>query len=99
MKAILFDKHGGPEVLQYSDFPTPEPGVGQVLVRLQAAALNRMDLWVRAGWPGIKLEYPHIPGADGAGKVAALGPGAQRWKVGGRGGINSHRGCGECAGV
>ncbi|MDP2976147.1 MAG: hypothetical protein Q8N45_08045, partial [Anaerolineales bacterium] len=65
MKAILFHTHGGPEVLQYGDFPDPEPGAGEALVRLHAAALNRMDLWVRDGWPGIKLEYPHIPGADG----------------------------------
>jgi len=96
MKAILFDKHGGPEVLQYSDFPTPEPGPGQVLVKLQAAALNRMDLWVREGWPGIKLEYPHIPGADGAGRIAALGEGVERWQVGEKVVINSTLSCGEC---
>jgi NADPH:quinone reductase-like Zn-dependent oxidoreductase len=63
MKAVLFDKHGGPEVLQYTDFPTPEPGPGQVLVRLQAAALNRLDLWVREGWLA-ELD-PHIPGRTG----------------------------------
>ena len=50
-----------------------------MLVRLKAAALNRLDLWVRAGWPGIKLEYPHIPGADGAGEVAAVGAGVTEW--------------------
>lgn len=96
MKAILFRTHGGPEVLEYSDFPTPEPGPGQVLVRLRAAALNRLDLWVRQGWPGIKLEYPHIPGADGAGEVAALGPSVSRWSVGDRVVINSNLGCGQC---
>ena len=74
MKAVLFHTHGGPEVLQYTDFPDPEPAAGQALVKLHAAALNRMDLWVRNGWPGLKLEYPHIPGADGAGEVAALCP-------------------------
>ncbi|MBN2501819.1 MAG: hypothetical protein JXB38_13645, partial [Anaerolineales bacterium] len=62
MKAVLFHDHGGPEVLTYEEFPTPEPGPGEVLVMLKAAALNRLDLWVRNGWPGIKLEYPHIPG-------------------------------------
>ena len=77
MKAVLFHQHGGPEVLEYTDFPTPEPGAGEVLVRLKAAALNRLDLWVRQGWPGIKLAYPHIPGADGAGEVAALGEGVK----------------------
>lgn len=73
MKAVLFNRHGGPEVLEYTDFPTPEPKPGEALVRLHAAALNRMDVMVRNGWPGIKLELPHINGADGAGVVVASG--------------------------
>lgn len=96
MKAVIFRHHGGPEVLEYTDHPTPEPGTGQVLVRLQAAALNRMDLWVRNGWPGIKLAYPHIPGADGAGEIAELGPEVLDWKVGTRVVINSNISCGAC---
>ena len=96
MKVVLFHNHGGPEVLEYTDFPTPEPGPGQALVRLQAAALNRLDLWVRAGWPGIKLEYPHIPGADGAGEVAAVGEGVSQWAPGDRVVINANLSCGEC---
>ena len=72
MKAALFRQHGGPEVLEYTDFPTPEPKPGQALIRLRAAALNRMDVFVRNGWPGLKLEMPHINGADGAGEVIAL---------------------------
>jgi NADPH:quinone reductase-like Zn-dependent oxidoreductase len=73
MKTTLFRQHGGPEVLEYTDFPTPEPKAGEVLIRLRAAALNRMDVMVRNGWPGLKLELPHINGADGAGEVAGLG--------------------------
>jgi NADPH:quinone reductase-like Zn-dependent oxidoreductase len=96
VKAILFHQHGGPEVLQYADFPAPEPGPGQVLVRLRAAALNRLDLWVRQGWPGIRLEYPHIPGADGAGEVAGLGEGVTEFAVGDRVVINANLGCGRC---
>jgi len=96
MKAILFYTHGGPEVLQYADFPMPEPGHGRVLVRLKAAALNRMDLLTRLGWPGLRLEYPHIPGADGAGEVAAVGEGVSQWKVGDRVVINSNLSCGRC---
>ncbi len=96
MKAVLFHTHGGPEVLEYADFPTPEPGPGEALVRLKAAALNRLDLWVRQGWPGIKLDYPHIPGADGAGEVAALGPGVTGWATGDRVVINSNLSCGRC---
>ena len=82
MKAVLLHEHGGPEVLEYGDFPTPQPGPGQALVRLQAAALNRLDLWARVGWPGIRLEYPHILGADGAGEVAEVGPGVEQWAPG-----------------
>lgn len=96
MKAVILKQHGGPEVLEYKDHPTPVPGAGQVLIRLHAAALNRMDLWVRQGWPGIKLEYPHILGADGAGEIAALGPGIVDWEVGARVVINSNWSCGTC---
>jgi NADPH:quinone reductase-like Zn-dependent oxidoreductase len=96
MKAVLFHHHGGPEVLEYSDFPAPEAGPGQALVKLKAAALNHMDLLVRQGWPGIKLEYPHILGADGAGEIAALGPGVSGWSVGERVVINANLSCGHC---
>lgn len=96
MKAVLFHRHGGPEVLEVADVPTPEPGPGQVRVSLHFAALNRLDIWVRNGWPGIKLEYPHIPGADGAGVVSAAGPGVNRWAPGDRVVINANLACGEC---
>jgi NADPH:quinone reductase-like Zn-dependent oxidoreductase len=96
MKAVILKQHGGPEVLKYKDHPKPVPDVGQVLVRLHAAALNRMDLWVRQGWPGIKLEYPHILGADGAGEIAELGSGVLDWEVGARVVINSNWSCGTC---
>ncbi len=96
MKAIYLSAHGGPEVLQFGELPVPQPGPGEALVRLHAAALNRLDLWVRQGWPGIRLKYPHIPGADGAGEIAALGPGAAGWQVGERVVINANIGCGEC---
>lgn len=96
MKAVLFYEHGGLDVLQVADFPTPEPGPGQVLVRLKAAALNRVDIFVRQGWPGLKLEYPHIPGADGAGDVASLGAGVSDWSPGERVVINANLSCGRC---
>ena len=108
MKAVLFHQHGGPEVLEYTDFPTPEPKPGEALVRLHAAALNRMDVMVRNGWPGLKLELPHINGADGAGVIIALSsplPAGDR-EAPRRGGtgvregdsvvINANFGCGEC---
>src|SRR5512139_1704372 len=96
MKANLFRQHGGPEVLEYSDFPTPEPGPGAVLVRLRAAALNRMDVMVRNGWPGLKLELPHINGADGVGEVVVVSGEEEGVKVGDRVVINPNLGCGKC---
>jgi NADPH:quinone reductase-like Zn-dependent oxidoreductase len=96
MKAVLFNNHGGPEVLQYIDFQTPQPKSGEVLIRLHAAALNRMDIFVRNGWAGLKLELPHINGADGAGEVAELGVGVRDFHIGERVVINANIGCGEC---
>ena len=75
MKAVVLHEHGGPEVLRYEDFPDPVPRCGQVLVRIKAVALNRLDLWVRKGLPNLRLEYPHILGADIAGVVEAVGDG------------------------
>jgi len=96
MKATLFHTHGGPDVLKYADFADPQPKPGEVLVRLHAAALNRVDLFVRKGWPGLKLEYPHIPGADGAGEVSALGENVADFQIGDRVVINANLGCGDC---
>src|SRR6267154_2706423 len=74
MRAILFDHHGGPEVLRYTDAPEPELRSGEVLVRVHACALNHLDLWVRKGIPGVPFPLPHIPGSDIAGVVAKIGP-------------------------
>ena len=83
VKAVRFHQHGGPEVLRYEDAPTPQPGPGDVLIALRAAALNHLDLFSRDGLiPGVPL--PHIGGADGAGVVAANGPGSSRYPVGTR---------------
>ena len=101
MKAVLFRQHGGPEVLEYIDFDTPQPKPGEALIRLHAAALNRMDVMVRNGWPGLKLELPHINGADGAGEVVSLtSPLPEGEGLGVRVGdpvaINANLGCGNC---
>ena len=65
MKAIRIHEDGGPEVLRYEDAPDPEPAAGEVLVRLRAASLNHLDLWIRKGLPSVPK--PRILGADGAG--------------------------------
>ena len=73
MKALLYYEHGETDVLRFEETADPQAGAGEVLVKLQAAALNHLDIWIRRGWPGLKLPMPHIGGADGAGVVAALG--------------------------
>jgi len=83
MKAVRFHEFGGPQVLRYEDVPVPKPGPGEVLVALRAASINHLDLFTRAG--GIpKTPLPHIGGADGAGVVAANGPGATKFAEGSR---------------
>jgi len=84
MKALYFMKHGELDVLHYGDVPDPAPGPGEVLVKVRACAVNHLDIWVRRGWPGLKLEMPHWCGADVAGEVAALGQGARAWSIGDR---------------
>jgi len=98
MKAVLFRRHGGPEVLEYTNFPTPEPKPGEALIRLHAAALNRMDVMVRNGWPGIKLQLPHINGADGAGEIVAFGSATETGELetGDHVVIDANLGCGSC---
>ena len=96
MKAVTFNQHGGPEVLQYTDYPTPQPKRGDALINLKAASLNRMDITVRKGWPGLNLELPHINGADGAGEVVAVGEEVRQLKVGDHVVINANLGCGKC---
>ncbi len=81
MKAVFFEKHGGPEVLKYGPFQDPVPGFNDVLVGIQACALNHLDIWVRQGIPDVS-PIPHIPGSDISGVVLDTGKGAKRFKKG-----------------
>ena len=76
MKAIRMNEPGGPEVLVLEDVPDLEPGPGEVVVHLKAAALNRRDVFVRKGVA--KVPLPLTPGSDGAGVVSAVGAGVTR---------------------
>jgi NADPH:quinone reductase-like Zn-dependent oxidoreductase len=96
MKAILFHQHGGPEVLQYTDAPEPVPGPRDVLVRVRACALNRLDLWVRQGLPGVPIPLPHIPGSDVAGEIAQVGRDVTRVKPGEKVVLAPGVTCGRC---
>ncbi|MFQ6110648.1 MAG: zinc-binding dehydrogenase [Nitrospinota bacterium] len=96
MKAALFHEHGGPEKLRYEDFPTPEPGAGEVVVRVKACALNHLDLWVLGGIPGLPPSLPHILGSDIAGDVAEVGHGVKGIAAGDRVVVDSSYSCGAC---
>jgi NADPH:quinone reductase-like Zn-dependent oxidoreductase len=84
MKALYFEQHGELDVVKYGDVPNPEPGPGEVLIRVRACALNFLDIWVRRGWPGLNLEMPHWCGADVAGEIDGIGPDVSGWQVGQR---------------
>ncbi|MBK8180476.1 MAG: zinc-binding dehydrogenase [Planctomycetes bacterium] len=84
MQAVRIHQHGGPEVLRVENLPDPKPGPGEVVVRVLAVSVNHLDLFVRAGMPGVKLPLPLIPGSDGTGLIAALGEGVVGLRVGQR---------------
>jgi NADPH:quinone reductase-like Zn-dependent oxidoreductase len=96
MKAVAIRGHGGPEVVNLEDLPDPVPGPGEVVVRVKAASVNHLDLWVCRGWAGLKLAFPHVLGSDVAGVVEALGPGASGPRVGDAVVVNPSLGCGRC---
>ena len=80
MKAIQIQSTGGPEVLQLVDLPIPQPGPGQVLVRVEATGVNFIEIYFRKGV--YKTAFPMIPGSEAAGTVEELGPGANGFKAG-----------------
>lgn len=96
MKAVVMDRHGGPEVLEARELPDPEPGPGEALVRVRACALNHLDLWARRGLPGRAIAFPHVLGSDIAGEVAALGSPVNGTEPGARIMLQPGTSCGRC---
>jgi NADPH:quinone reductase-like Zn-dependent oxidoreductase len=83
MRAAIFSEFGGPDVVEVRKVPLPEPGAGEVRLKVAAASMNHLDLWVRRGLP-IETPMPHIGGSDIAGVVDAVGPGAEDVPIGTR---------------
>ena len=83
MRAAVFENFGGPEVVEVKKIPVPKPGPGEVRIKVEAAAMNHLDLWVRRGLP-IETPMPHVGGSDMAGVVDAVGPGANDVPIGTR---------------
>jgi NADPH:quinone reductase-like Zn-dependent oxidoreductase len=96
MRAVRMHQHGGPDVLVYEDAPDPRPGPLEVRVRVRAVALNHIDLWVRRGLPRLRLQFPHILGADIAGVVDAVGEGARGVAPGDEVVLAPGVSCGQC---
>ncbi|MDA4136324.1 MAG: zinc-binding dehydrogenase [Thaumarchaeota archaeon] len=96
MKAVRFHQYGGPEVLHYEDVPDPVRGADQVLVRVKACALNRLDIWARMGPPRTKVSLPHISGSDISGVVEEVPAGETELQKGAEVIVNPGVGCGRC---
>lgn len=94
MRAVVIRGFGGVDRLEIAEVPTPEPGPGEVLVRMRAATLNHLDIWVRTGRGPVP--FPHVPGSDGAGTVLAVGPGVRGLAIGDEVGLYPAIGCEHC---
>ncbi|MFM0055264.1 alcohol dehydrogenase [Paraburkholderia phytofirmans] len=94
MKAVQVAKAGGP--LELVERDVPEPGAGQVLIKIQACGICHSDVLTKEGqWPG--LEYPRVPGHEIAGVIDTVGAGVEGWTTGQRVGVGWHGGhCGRC---
>jgi len=97
MKAIVFNQHGGPEVLEYLDAPEPHTKPNEVLVEVRACALNHLDVWARRGLPGIRISLPHILGNDIAGVIREVGDLVDWVKTGDEVMLHPGVSCGHCA--
>lgn len=97
MKAIVLREFGGPEVLRLENVPAPRPAAGEVLIRVRSVSVNRtLDCTVRAGRYPVPIRMPHVLGVDPAGEVAAVGPGAEKFRPGDRVATISIMPCRQC---
>jgi NADPH:quinone reductase-like Zn-dependent oxidoreductase len=100
VEAMVIRRNGGPEVLARETIDLAEPGPREVRVRVRAVALNHLDIWTRRGLPNLRLDFPHRLGADVAGTIDALGPGAHLtngFALGDKILVNPGLSCGVCA--
>ena len=96
MRGFRISSHGGPEALEWGEWPDPPVGPGRVRVRVRACGVNHLDLWVRNGVPGHRFPLPLIPGSEVAGDVEALGPGVEGVAVGDPVLVGTGVSCGDC---
>lgn len=96
MRAIVFERFGGPEVLEPRDVPVPAIRPDEVLVRVRACGVNHLDLWVRGGLPGLAPEMPHVLGNDVVGTIEAVGAAVRHLAPGEKTLVNPTLSCGAC---
>ncbi len=96
MKAVQFAAHGDRDVIEYGEFPEPDPADDEVVIDVKSGALNHLDVWTRRGLPGIDLEMPHVPGSDAAGVVESTGARVDRFAPGDRVAVSAGVACGSC---
>lgn len=96
MKATVFERHGTAQALVGRDVPSPVPEADQIVLRLEWAAVNHLDLDIRNGVSGMAVSLPHTLGTEGTGTVFAVGSAVQRWRIGQRVGTYAFRTCRQC---
>jgi len=99
VKAVYITKHGGTETLVYDEVDQPDTGPTEVKIKVRACALNRLDIFTRAGQRGTRIDFngPHILGSDVAGEVVETGTNVSRVDIGDRVVVNPRIICSECA--
>ncbi len=98
MKAVYITEHGGSDVLTYGDLPEPSVGPTDVLVRVRACSVNRLDVYTRAGVRGTRrrLDEPYVLGGDASGDVVEVGEEVSSIRPGDRVVLNPRLSCGQC---
>jgi NADPH:quinone reductase-like Zn-dependent oxidoreductase len=96
MKVVLFREHGGPDKLSYEDLPMPQIGPQEVLIRVNACALNHLDIWIRQGSPAYSIPLPHVGGSDVSGIVEQVGTQVEGVSIGAQVFVSPGISCWRC---
>ena len=96
MKAVQLIAHGAPGTFELREIPNPQPKVDEVVVRVHACGLNRLDLWTEEGALPVKIQLPRTCGCEIAGEISQLGNSVTGWRVGDRVAVQSNLFCGQC---
>src|SRR5687768_476227 len=96
MRALQLISHGSPGQFRLADLPAPQPGPDEVVVKVRACGLNRLDLWLEEGGLPIPIQLPRVPGGEISGVIAKLGSDVDEWRVGDRVAVQSNLFCGHC---